>query len=182
MKSYEKSDDSIEDARRLMIRSWQAIGGKTSDKTGWRANININGSKIKEWNSLDTRIIAVAKRLKGVQIENQDIFKLIKRYNRPDVLMYLDPPYLLETRSKRMYKHEFSKNEHVKLLESLSNFKGKIILSGYDNKIYDTRLSDWDSTTFETTAETGVHRIEKLWCNFKIPEFACREQLELLKE
>nr|WP_317954630.1 transposase family protein [Paenibacillus chitinolyticus] len=46
----------------------------------------------------------ISNRLKNVQIEQQPAVKLIERYNRSDGLIYADPPYILETRSKRMYK------------------------------------------------------------------------------
>lgn len=42
--------------------------------------------------------------------------KLLDRYNRSTTFAYLDPPYLLETRSKRIYKHEYSKENHIELL------------------------------------------------------------------
>jgi DNA adenine methylase len=34
-------------------------------------------------------------------IENKNVFELIPVYNRENVLMYLDPPYLLETRKNK---------------------------------------------------------------------------------
>lgn len=68
--SYFTADDSVEDARRLMIRCWQAIGAKTSDITGWRSLIDSNGpGTAKEWKDIWKRIEEVAERLKDVQIE-----------------------------------------------------------------------------------------------------------------
>lgn len=177
-RSYEISADPLEDARRMMVRSWQAIGGKTSDHTGWRANIDQNGSKIVEWNNLDERIMAVANRLKGAQIEHQDAFKLLERYNRPDVLTYVDPPYLMSTRSKRHYAYEFSDADHEALLDQLVDFKGKVIISGYESDMYEEYLSGWDKRTRITSVETGSKRREVLWCNF-IAETST-EQMELL--
>lgn len=168
--SYIKSDDNIEDARRLTIRCWQAIGAKTSDITGWRSLIESNGPDTSnEWANVWKRIEDVAERLKGVQIENQDALKILSRYNRPHVLTYVDPPYLLGTRSKRMYKHEFTDPEHVDLLELLAEFKGSVILSGYDNDMYNDKLIGWHKLYFNTTAEAGAKRVEVLWCNFEPP-------------
>lgn len=73
----------MERARRFLVHCWMARGGKTSDK-----------------------IMTVTDRLRGVQIECQPAVKLIERYKRPEVLIYADPPYILSTRSKRMYKNE----------------------------------------------------------------------------
>ncbi|GAX06969.1 D12 class N6 adenine-specific DNA methyltransferase [Secundilactobacillus pentosiphilus] len=177
--SYEISDDPLEDVRRMMVRSWQAIGGKTSDHTGWRANIDLNGSKTTEWNHIDERILAVASRLKDAQIEHQDAFKLLERYNRPDVLTYVDPPYLMSTRSKRHYAYEFSDADHESLLKQLVDFKGKVILSGYASDMYEEYLSDWNHEMRIASVETGSKRTEVLWCNF-IAETSTK-QMELLR-
>lgn len=166
--SYIVSDDPIEDARRLMVRCWQAIGAKTSDKTGWRSIIDPNGPNTAgEWASIWKRIEEVAYRLKGVQIEHQDATQLLERYDRKNVLAYVDPPYLLETRSKRMYACEFRDDEHEILLDVLTSFEGKVILSGYESKMYNDRLSSWHKVTFNSNAEAGASRQEVLWCNFE---------------
>lgn len=166
-KSYEVSDDLLEDARRFTVRMWQAFGAKTSDSTGWRSTIEKGGSKPKEWDSVPIRIKETAKRLKGAQIENQDAIELLKRYNRKTTLTYVDPPYLLETRSKRLYAHEYSVEDHEALLNMLVDFKGKVILSGYESDLYNDRLDDWYKVYFDVTAELGTKRREVLWCNFK---------------
>lgn len=165
--SYEVANDSIEDARRLMVRCWQAIGAKTSDNTGWRSLIEPNGPSNKEWNSVWKRIEVVAGRLKSAQIENQDAIKLLERYNRDHVLTYVDPPYLLETRSKRLYMYEIGVEDHVRLLELLSEYKGYVILSGYDHELYDDHLKGWHKLYFNAKAESGAKRTEVLWCNFE---------------
>lgn len=166
--SYEVSDDSIEDARRLMVRCWQAIGAKTTDKTGWRSIIEPNGpNTAQEWKYVWERIEEVAYRLKGVQIEQQDAMQLLDRYNRLNVLAYVDPPYLLNTRSKRMYQHEIDDDYHRELLRLLNRFKGKVILSGYESDMYNNYLTDWHKLKFKQSAEAGASRMEVLWCNFE---------------
>lgn len=166
--SYEVSPDPIEDARRLMVRCWQAIGAKTSDNTGWRSIINPNGPDTpNEWGNVWKRIEEVAFRLKTVQIEQRDAVKLLDRYSRPGVLAYVDPPYLLETRSKRMYACEYSNEDHQLLLECLVNFKGHVILSGYQSDLYEEKLSSWFKLSFDSVTEAGGRKVEVLWCNFE---------------
>lgn len=179
--SYRISKDPVEDARRTLVRSWQAIGGKTSDRTGWRSNINMNGSKAEEWEHLDQRIMAVTQRLKQAQIEHQDALKLLDRYNRPGVLAYVDPPYLLSTRSKRHYAHEYTDADHEALLDLLQNFEGDVIISGYESEMYNRMLAGWDKAHYEVSVETGGRAIETVWTNFHIPVRLRRtEQLDLL--
>lgn len=168
--SYEQADDSIEDARRLMVRCWQAIGAKTSDITGWRSLIESNGPDTnREWDLVWQRIEDVAFRLKGAQIDRQDAVKLLGRYNRKSVLTYVDPPYLLQTRSKRLYQHEYNNEDHVEFLELLADFQGDVLLSGYDSVLYDEHLQGWNKLYFDSTAEVGAKRVEVLWLNYDPP-------------
>ncbi|MFR6673090.1 MAG: DNA adenine methylase [Enterococcus avium] len=166
--SIEISADPVEDARRFLIQSRQSIGGVQRNLTGWRSNIAVYGSKtINEWNQLPELIFEVAGRLKGAQIENQDALQLLQRYNKKEVLAYVDPPYLLSTRDGRYYETELEDDQQPKLLEILNGFKGKIILSGYENDLYDSSLPDWHKLKIESNAESGEKRVEVLWCNFE---------------
>lgn len=55
----------------------------------------------------------IADRLKSLQIEQQPAAQLIRRYKHPDYLIYADPPYVLETRRGRIYKHEMNNDDHI---------------------------------------------------------------------
>ena len=58
-------------------------------------------------------------------------------------LIYCDPPYLPETRtSRRKYRFEYTKRDHVALLELLKSLPCHIILSGYPSLLYDDLLDD----------------------------------------
>jgi len=101
-----------------------------------------------------------------VQIENQPAEEIMARYRRPDVLIYCDPPYLLSTRSKRLYKHEMlSVEEHERLLDQLEEHPGPVLLSGYANELYDDRLQHWRREAKIVAAESGKSRKEVLWIN-----------------
>lgn len=164
--SYEGSGNQLEDARRFLIRCWQAIGAKTSDRTGWRSIISSNGPNVtREWSKLPQKLLMVADRLKEAQIEHQPAVKLLERYKRNDVLVYADPPYIIETRTKRHYKHEMTIDDHIELLETLDAHPGPVILSGYTHPIYDERLKHWKRETRDVTAEAGAKRMEVLWIN-----------------
>ena len=106
------------------------------------------------------------ERLKNAQIENIDAVELVKRYNHPDTLIYCDQPYLQSLCKKNMYAHEFGDERHIELLEALKQSKSKIILSGYDNDLYNKQLSEWNTDIKQTTAQMGLHRTEKIWINF----------------
>lgn len=70
-----------------------------------------------------------------------------------------------------MYKHEMTDEQHIELLKLLKESISKIILSGYDNELYNSELSDWNTAEKQTTAQMGLHRTEKLWMNFEMNLF-----------
>lgn len=165
-KDPDPEETDIEHARRFLVRCWQAIGAKTSDRTGWRSLIASNGpDTAKDWDRLPTKILQVADRLKEAQIEHQPAVQLIERYKRPDVLIYADPPYVLETRTKRHYKHEMKTEDHIELLEVLNEHPGPVLLSGYDHELYNNVLTSWHKETMTVSAEAGAKRQEVLWIN-----------------
>lgn len=169
--SYQVTDNPIEDARRFLVRSWMAIGFKSSDITGWRNNIKgINGN-LNKWNyGLPEDILHCANRLLTdgkniVQIENKPALEVIQRHNSANVLIYADPPYPLSTRSGRIYAHEMTDQDHIELLEALDKHPGPVLLSGYACELYDERLKHWDRKTTRAIAEGGREREEVLWIN-----------------
>jgi DNA adenine methylase len=133
---------------------------------------------VKAWNELPGKIAEIAERLKNVQLEQQPAIQLIQRYKRPDVLIYADPPYPLETRSGRMYKHEMTDADHAELLDVLDEHPGPVLLSGYANELYDTRLRHWHREERKALAEAGRIRTEVLWIN-PIAAEHCGRQLTL---
>ncbi len=163
----QKSGDDIEDARRFLVRCWQAHGTRTSDRSGWRHEVQgmqgKNSSKV--WQDLPYRIINTALRLKEAQIENRPALDLIERYCYPQVLIYVDPPYVMSTRRGRMYANEMTDNDHIRLLEALQQHPGPVLLSGYECDLYNDRLQNWSRHTRKSNAEKGQLRQEMLWLN-----------------
>jgi DNA adenine methylase len=75
-------------------------------------------------------------------------------------LIYADPPYLPETRSKPpgSYKHELTFDQHSELLDFLLNCKSKVILSGYPSKFYTETLetAGWIREDYEAQAASAM--------------------------
>ena len=89
-------------------------------------------------------------------------------------LIYLDPPYMLSTRtSNARYEHELTDNDHGRLLNCIKSLAKQkdvfIILSGYRNELYDEVLKDWFSYDFQAMTRGGV-RTETVWCSFQPSE------------
>ena len=127
-----KEESDVERARKFAVRCWQGFGSSNLYKNGFRTSQQSNSPyTTKEWRELPERLIQASKRLMNAQIENLPALELINRYNTEDIFIYVDPPYLLNTRKRNLYYYEMSDSEHVKLLSLLKNHKGKILVSGW---------------------------------------------------
>lgn len=164
--AHDQPIDDIDRARRFLVRCWQSIRVKTGSISGWKCRGTADDSyRVKQWNDLPEKIAAVADRLKDVQIENRPALQVIERYNREDVLIYADPPYVLDTRNGEIYGNEMTDADHVELLAALKRHKGPVLLSGYANHLYQEILSDWDYADHQQVIENGDSRTEVLWMN-----------------
>ena len=65
-----------------------------------------------------------------------------------------------------MYKYELEDFEHIKLLNALKKHKGKVMISSYENALYDENLKNWRKEKKVTTAENGVKRVEVIYMNY----------------
>jgi site-specific DNA-adenine methylase len=104
-----------------------------------------------------------------VQLINGCAHRFLSHYDYTGTeLIYCDPPYLTETRtSSRKYHFDYTKQDHIKLLEQLKSLPCHIILSGYPSSLYDEQLSDWNSIELQAMTRGGP-RTEKLWFNYTI--------------
>lgn len=167
--AYNETDNPVEQARRFAVKCWMGFGCGNRYCNGFKTGQQKKSpNPAKAWNNLPETIMLAAERLKGVQIECMPAVELIKRYNTPDVFIYADPPYLPDTRKKCLYKHEMDKKEHEKLLAVLACHPGKIMISGYDNRLYNEMLTGWNRVSKNTQADGGRIRIETLWMNYSI--------------
>ncbi|MEZ7549425.1 DNA adenine methylase [Streptococcus sp. 27098_8_82] len=171
-----RPEKEVDKALNFIIRSVMSHGFRLNEKSGWKNDV-IGREKsyaVKHWNDIPELIREATLRLKQVQIESRPAIELIAKHNYKDVCMYVDPPYVLSTRTRKQYSVEMDDRDHEDLLEILNQSKAKILLSGYDSDLYNERLSNWDRLEFSATAEKGLPRTEVLWMNFQ-----SKEQLKL---
>lgn len=167
--SFDESIDNIERARTFAVRCCQGFGCSNKYKNGFRSSIGAKSPRTTTfWNNFPETLEKASKRLLQAQIENQDALKLIERYNKEEVFIYADPPYPLNTRKNYLYEFEMTNNEHIKLLELLKKHKGKVMISSYENELYDEMLKGWEKVFKNTTAENSLKRVEVLYMNYKI--------------
>ena len=101
---------------------------------------------------------------------NKDAVELLKNTLLDErTLIYCDPPYVQSTRKKqKIYKHEYSDDMHIELLEFLTKQTCMVMISGYDSSLYQKYLRNWNSYSFSSQTQNGV-REETVWFNFEKP-------------
>ena len=163
--------DDVEFARRVFIILRQSRKRSTSATPGnFRASGDAPAGPGRVFCSSVDTLIEVSSRLRHVVVENSDALDLIRRWDSTDTVMYLDPPYVGETRTARDYTVENAGVDfHNRLVEIVSQSKARIILSGYDHHAY-SPLSDWNKRTTQSqtgaVSKTGQYATETLWTNF----------------
>lgn len=167
---YESLDDTdVEKARKFCIKCFMGFGCGNLYRNGFRSSQQSTSPKTAlAWNKLPETLIQANNRLRQAQIENLPAVELIKRYNTKDVFVYLDPPYLPGTRKPHLYKHEMSIEDHIELLEVVLSHPGKVLISGYNNDLYNQYLKGWYKASKRTTAENGLYRVETIWMNYSM--------------
>lgn len=121
-------------------------------------------------------------RLANVVIENQDFGTLITHYDRPDSLFYCDPPYYS---TEDMYAVEFSREDHVRLYQTLKDIKGKFLLSYNDcpeiRELYqDYNIFDFSRLhSMQQRTKAGARFKELLIANYDFYERIRKRPLQL---
>ncbi|MFD6619947.1 DNA adenine methylase [Streptomyces albidoflavus] len=164
--------DDLELARRIWSRLAQGRSG-TLRRTGWRHYIDPAGSVTSMPGYLEAyadRLAAAAERLHTVSLECLPALTLIGKYGaQPDVLLYVDPPYLGTTRPWSNYRVEMkTEGEHRELADALADCAAAVVLSGYDSPLYAELYGDWhryEQSTMTGNAASSKGRTEVLWAN-----------------
>ena len=166
--AFDKAEEPVEKARRLIIRSLQGYSGTAIFKEygGFRSAVRRVKTVYQDWAEYPNYLIEIIDRLQSVCIERSSWEKMISRYDSLNTLFYLDPPYLPETRldMTSRYNYELSREEHEALLERVLSITGMAIISGYPSDMYDDRLSGWMKVTKPNNGTMSTEeRTEVLW-------------------
>jgi len=166
--SKRKADDPVEAARRFIVRSRQSFGGKGGE---WSYNVRGShcgmASSVQRWRKGIEGLPAVHDRFCNVQIECDDWRTVMERYDSPDTLFFIDPPYIRATRVSGRYQHELTQDEHHELVARLLEFHGMVVLSGYYHGTYKPlERAGWKRIDYKMRTHASdfrAHRVESLW-------------------
>lgn len=173
----ESCDSDIERARRFLIGMMMTVNGSAgSDHAGFSFSDSFTRggreARVNRWHELPERLSKVVERLRSVRVENLDARLLLAKYlDRPNTLVYLDPPYLMD----RNHGYAIDANNiafHTELLQLCNRANCMILISGYECSLY-TELLDrkngWIQSVIETTTRgtsgNMSDRTETLWMN-----------------
>jgi len=166
--AYNDDCSDVERARRLIARSFMGMNSKGAlRKSGFDARTNPDGftGRLRSLVDAPDQVLAVAERFCHVVVENCDALGLVGRYDRADALIYLDPPYLPETRSGKFYAHEMTVEQHRDLITRIRSLSAMVILSGYHSPLYDRLLQGWECVDIPSRTDGGAAKTEALWIN-----------------
>lgn len=121
-----------------------------------------------DWHTYPGAIARFHERLRGVRFRRGDAIATMLAYDSIDTLHYVDPPYVLATRStpKRGYRNEMTIGDHERLLDCVTDLAGMVVLSGYPSELYDDRLAGWHRVEHRGARDSAANaRTEVLWIN-----------------
>lgn len=109
----------------------------------------------------------------GLNVYTDDALKCLANSTvSDDTLIYLDPPYLMSTRScqRPIYTYEFGDDEqHAALLDIIKRLSCMVMISGYYSDLYARELAGWRTATFQAQTRSGKTATEWVWMNYPEP-------------
>lgn len=169
--AYTPALDPIEQARRMVVRSFMghgSTGGCSDHHTGFRNDGRLRGTPpVSDWHNYPDALPAIIERLRQVTVEQLPATEVMLKFDHPRTLHYVDPPYVMSSRSWQSagYRHEMNDANHRELATVLRSLQGMVVLSGYPSDLYAELFSDWKRLERTALADGGKIRTEVLWLN-----------------
>lgn len=147
--------DPVEASAQWFYLNRSCFGGDQK-RGGWAVPSVTGRNPAQSFRTAIDTFADVARRLRSVAIEDLPYAECIQRYDSEYTLFYCDPPYL---NAEHYYgKDSFSQDDHYKLAELLNKTRGKVMLSHYQNSLYDELYKGWYRHEYESFK--GSHKSE----------------------
>lgn len=172
-RQFDAESDYVEHAVNEFILRRMSRGGMKKEFSWSERKRGNQPGDLNAWKTCLEQLPETAKRLKNLFIFNHSAIHVIKAFDHPNTLLYVDPPYLQSTRTaKKVYEHEMSFDDHDELIQALLSFKGKVIISGYNSALYNRALCEWKCIKKKVPNHSSQQshkspRTEILWLNFR---------------
>jgi DNA adenine methylase len=197
--------DPIDRAWAFFVAQNQGFSGGGAKTIGnWGRNFTSDGGMAAVTNQWLMRLSMLDdwhKRIARVQIDRRDALEVLRYWDTPDAVFYVDPPYMASTRAQgysNVYRHEADDAHHAALVETLLGLHGAVVVSGYACAAYaPLEAAGWERTDFQTSCHAAgrgrdsglqgagaamkkVQRVETVWRNPRAVEatrkHGCRSQ------
>ena len=170
--------DDIERARALIGRASMGIGMRmtvSDSRPGFAADNKQIRKNAKVFVNRVEKMWEIAERFRSVIIEHVDALELIPRYDTPDTLWYLDPPYNCEC----SVKYRAGVDQEA-MLDVFKNVSGYVVLSGYMSELYADELAGWHIETRANRTFANRGKEECLWLSPRTWDALQRERGTLI--
>lgn len=173
-----RSDDPMEEARRVWIRGRQGFSGIATCAGNWGRD---PGAPVWQPALSITKLDALhayARRLLHVAIDCIDGAEFIAKWGREGTMVYVDPPYVASTRKGDAYLHELNDDGHRRFSAACHGAVergARVAVSGYPSALYDALYAGWRRIDIEV-AQRGrgttptERRTESLWLSYPASE------------
>lgn len=125
--------------------------------------IDLDPDVINAWQARDVR---------GLVLHCLDAVDFLESYDWTGrEFVYCDPPYVMSSRRQgaKLYRHEYSDDDHRRLIAALVRLPCPVMVSGYSSPLYDdSPLSTWRTETFNAMTRRGS-AVEQIWMNYEAP-------------
>lgn len=127
-------------------------------------------------NDIDSAVTAEYNFKVPVKVYNLNCFDIFKFNIFPmantDTFIFMDPPYEHETRKNntKIYTHEFTRDDHIKLLNTVRDLKCNWMLIHPDCKLYNEALEGFRKVQLKIRYNRKTS-IENLYMNYDTPDF-----------
>jgi DNA adenine methylase len=154
-KKYNKRLGEVFDSLKYNEEADQALRYFFINRTVWAGRVNYDPafksrmyySNPQGWNIVKTdKLEKASKHISNTKITNTDYVNLLEEPGE-DVWIYLDPPYVVDTKFKKgskLYEFGFSMEDHIRFVDNVKKCKHKVCIS-YDNK---TDVKEWFKNDF----------------------------------
>jgi len=182
--SWKTEKDPVKKAHQFFVVARQSFAGHIGHS--WSYNIH-RPVKVNSWLSLIEELPKFHEKMMHVQVDEKDWRDVLNTYDYEDAFFYLDPPYVPDTRKRGKYRFEMSYEDHDELVMRLLTLKGKCMLSGYKNSLYEELIvngwnyHEWSARTNAVYYSDEVkeltdsykdpeiqHRTESIWFNYSL--------------
>lgn len=168
-----RSVNAFDEAVRFIVVNRMSRGGLGQD-FGWSERLRGGQpGDVNAWDNMVKRLGLLSDRLREVRLIHSPVYKtLVEIMNEMGWLIYLDPPYLQETRSTygEYGVGEMTVYQHQNLVDLLPRIKGYVMVSHYPCELYDSlgwRTLDFDMPNHSGQGATKERRVERLYMNYK---------------